>query len=456
MTAEVHQNTSKIGRAAMKGQLKVSDNQRFLTCEGGAPFFWLADTAWEMLHCLTREETEHYMGVRSKQGFNVLQTVILSEFDGLREPNAYGRVPLLKNTKDQYDPTMPDLSGEYSYFDHLDFTLECAERHDMYVALLPTWGDKFSRCWGVGPEIFTPENAYTYGEFLGARYKNTPNIVWVLGGDRLLEKFEHFDVIKNMADGIKNSGDTHLMTFHPMGPRTSGEQLHDALWLDFNMVQSGHGQAVSCTADMIASEYARQPAKPVVEGECNYEDYPRCLDSKNGWFDDTDVRLASYWAVFSGSFGITYGHSSVWSMCDKQRSYVKGNHITHPQSFLKSWEEALDSPGACQMIHIKNLILSKNFFDRIPANDDVLAEKYEGANMQCAVKGKEYIMVYCPNGIKTTVDLSIFNTKATAQWFDPRTGETIKIEDVLSSGIQSFTPPKSGRNNDYVLIFSKK
>ena len=33
-------------------RLKISDNKRFLVTADGKPFFWLADTAWEIFHRL--------------------------------------------------------------------------------------------------------------------------------------------------------------------------------------------------------------------------------------------------------------------------------------------------------------------------------------------------------------------------------------------------------------------
>ena len=33
-------------------RLKVAENKRFLADESGRPFFWLADTAWQLLHDL--------------------------------------------------------------------------------------------------------------------------------------------------------------------------------------------------------------------------------------------------------------------------------------------------------------------------------------------------------------------------------------------------------------------
>ncbi|MFZ5830334.1 MAG: DUF4038 domain-containing protein [Planctomycetota bacterium] len=50
-----------------------------MVTDTGEPFFWLGDTAWEMLHRLDREETLHYLDVRARQGFNVIQTVLALE-----------------------------------------------------------------------------------------------------------------------------------------------------------------------------------------------------------------------------------------------------------------------------------------------------------------------------------------------------------------------------------------
>ena len=76
-------------------RLMVSDNRRFLVTEQGQPFFYLADTAWELFHRLDREQAERYLRHRAAQEFTVIQAVVLAELDGLRTPNPYGEVPLL-------------------------------------------------------------------------------------------------------------------------------------------------------------------------------------------------------------------------------------------------------------------------------------------------------------------------------------------------------------------------
>ena len=109
------------------------------------------------------------------------------------------------------------------------------------IGMLPTWGDKWNKKWGQGPEIFTPENARAYGKFLGERYKDKP-IVWILGGDRPIENDRHRAIIRALAEGLRaGDGGRHLITFHPMGGHGSADWLHEEPWLDFNMCQTGHG-----------------------------------------------------------------------------------------------------------------------------------------------------------------------------------------------------------------------
>ena len=45
--------------------------------EGGAPFFWLADTAWELFHRYTPADAARYLETRARQGFTVVQAVLL-------------------------------------------------------------------------------------------------------------------------------------------------------------------------------------------------------------------------------------------------------------------------------------------------------------------------------------------------------------------------------------------
>ena len=131
--------------------LQVSDNGRFLAQTDGAPFFYLGDTAWAMLQRLDRDETERYLKDRAQREFTVVQTVAVSEFDGLSVPNAKGDLPFVDR-----DPATPNEV----YFRHVDSVVERAAALGLYVALLPNWADKVGpRLRGTAEPVLTVANA---------------------------------------------------------------------------------------------------------------------------------------------------------------------------------------------------------------------------------------------------------------------------------------------------------
>src|SRR5215212_5286284 len=200
--------------------LKVSANRRFLVNDDGSPFFFLGDTGWAIIQRLDRAEIDRYIEDRAGKGFTVIQAVGISEFEGLTVPNPYGDLPL-----DDLDPAKPNDA----YFRHVDYLVERAAARGMYIALLPTWADKVGpQAWGTGPEVFTPENAAVYGEWLGRRYRNRP-LIWILGGDRKVENDTHRAIIEAMARGVRSGdGGAHLITFHPPGGAGSSDFFPDA------------------------------------------------------------------------------------------------------------------------------------------------------------------------------------------------------------------------------------
>ncbi|HAX95350.1 MAG TPA: endoglucanase, partial [Prolixibacteraceae bacterium] len=222
---------TQMGHGQKLPLLKVSNDHSYIVTASDDPFFWLGDTAWEMIHRLDREEVDRYLTDRANKGFTLIQTVILAELDGLNTPNAYGEKPLVNN-----DPTQ--LNDKY--FQHVDYVLKKAGKLGLYIGLLPTWGDKFNKKWGTGPEIFNPENAKIYGKLLAQRYLRHNNVIWILGGDRALENETHYAVIRAMAQGIREVDKQHLITYHPVGAKRATDFLKEDPWLDLDMFQSGH------------------------------------------------------------------------------------------------------------------------------------------------------------------------------------------------------------------------
>lgn len=61
--------------AQVRGRLQVAPSHRYLQHQDGAPFFYLADTAWELFHRLNREEATLYLEDRARKGFTVIPTL---------------------------------------------------------------------------------------------------------------------------------------------------------------------------------------------------------------------------------------------------------------------------------------------------------------------------------------------------------------------------------------------
>jgi hypothetical protein len=432
-------------------KLKVSDNKRFLVTTDGKPFFYLADTGWELLHRLDRKQAVEYLDTRAAQGFNAIQAVALAELDGVTDPNPYGHLPLIDK-----DPTRPAVTPgtnptdkkSYDYWDHVDYIVQQANARGLYIAMLPSWG-RWVNSGRTDESLLTPKNAQSYGEFLGKRY-GSKGVIWILGGDRPATGFEETwrVLARGIAIGISGKEDYSavLMSFHPRGGETSSTWFHDDPWLDFNMHQTGHSQAEKTMSwAKIAKDYDRSPTKPVLDGEPLYEDHPLAFRAKElGYSFDAHVRQRAYWSVFSGSAGHTYGNHSVWQMYAPNRRPINGP--------LLYWNEAIHRPGASQMQYVRRLIESRPYLSRVP-DQSLVADALEGADHISATRGDGYAFIYSAQGRKFTVNMDkLTGDRVKAWWYNPRTGTVTEIDTAAKTATREFTCPSEGFGSDWVLV----
>lgn len=419
-------------------QIKISSDKRHLIRKDGKPFFWLGDTAWELFHRLNREESVAYLQNRAAKGFTMIQAVVLAELDGLNTPNAYGYKPLINN-----DPAKPNEA----YFKQVDFVVDQAEKLGLIIAMLPSWGDKWNKKWGIGPEIFTPANAAVYGEWLGRRYKNKP-LIWVMGGDRDPEEPEDYAIIRSMAAGLKKGDNgNHLFTFHPQGGKSSFDFFENDSWIDIDMSQTGHAVAAPNYKFNIKARGLSR-ARPHVDGEPRYEDHPNQFNpEEKGWMDDFDTREAAYWNMLSGGAGHTYGNHNIWQLYTEKRQ---------PITFARTnWHIALNHPGSYQVGWMRKMFEKRNWQLLEPNQTVITNENPEGAAYKVASvsKNNDFMIVYIPYGTKTAISTSVIKgKKLAAWWFNPRDGKTIAIPVFENTGTKEFTPSSIGRGSDWILI----
>jgi len=461
------------------GKLKVSkQNPHLLATERGRPVFLNNYTVWQLLRNGSREDVKEFIGILKQRGYNCLSLMILDidlaspgkSFYGDRafELDEKGKPDLLKPIVTKGNDQA--IADEYDFWDHLDFVVETAEKMGMYVSLHPAWGDWISGKYSGEPDsmtIFTFENGYRYGYWLGKRYKEKRNIIWMLGGDRSAvydaktrgERSQIYDyralyppIAEGLADGTNGAATSFdgqadyrnmLISYHPRkwAPNSS-EWFHNEPWLTFNSIQdTPYDQFVS-----VPHDYNLQPVKPTWLYEGRYE----------GAINDWGIRYQAYQTVLSGGFGHTYG-SENWR-------------------FPANWRELLQLSGSNQMKYLyvisRQIWTDKQFLQRTPDQTLIVGDQGAtvgdgntagdgdggGANNR-TVKGKSdritamrasdgsWAMVYTANGRDISLDLSKLNGKMNAYWFNPRNGKWWVDGSESENRMYSFKEIKTGSGN---------
>ncbi len=430
--------------------LSVSEDHRYLQTEEGDPFFWLGDTGWLLFGKLSREETNEYLQNRADNGYNVIQIMVLHT---LQYQNYYGDSALVnKNVATPNVTEGNDFKNttQYDFWDHVDYVIDLAAAKGLYVGLVPVWGSNV-KSGGV-----SNEDAATYANWIANRYKDRSHVIWLNGGD--IKGEDSTQIWKTIGTEIdKVVGEKQLITFHPRGRTTSTIWFHNEDWLDFNMFQSGHRNYEQDDTEWsfgednwryVKHDLAMKPLKPTIDGEPSYEGIPQGLhDTLMPFWNDADVRRYAYWSVFAGAFGYTYGHSSIMQFyreSDTGAAYGAKEH----------WNKAINDPGALQMKYMKELMLSRSYFDRVPNQELLVDNNGEKYDYLLATSGANWSMVYTYNGSNIKVNgEKIEGDEINASWFNPRNGEFTEIGQVKKQKVMEFNPPGDKTDgNDWVLL----
>ena len=423
------------------GALRVDGSGRYLQHTDGTPFLYLGDTAWEMLTRLNYEETCRYLDDRASKGFSVIQTVVIPELESVGELSASG-APIFS----EEEPSIPHAQ----YLNHIDSVLTYAEERGLYVALLPTWGDKVDKQWGKGPVLFDAEKARVYGTFLGKRWAARKNIIWIIGGDRSGDN-SNMPIWKALAQSIKSTDHNHLMTYHPHGEHSSSMWFHHEDWLDFNMIQTGHcQQTYNIYKKLMWPDMMLMPAKPVMDGEPRYEDICRNFKPSDGRFAAIDVRHTLYQSMLSGACGYTYGNNNIWQM------YAPGRK---PECDARTyWYDALNMDGACQLKHFISLWKDYPFTKGTPLRNSTKALDDYDNDKAVALYTNDWLIVYFPGGSQWQITLPSEWKKGACKltWMDPQTGIR-RGDEVQGTKFEvrrnmKLTLPSDDGNNDHDWI----
>jgi hypothetical protein len=349
---------------------------------GGAPVWLQGEAAWSLLVRLDDDEVDAYLADRRARGVNALLVNLIEHKFADRAPqNRAGDAPF----------TTPNdfATPNEAYFAHVDRVLLGAAAAGMVVLLAPAYlgfkgGDEG---WYVEIRRNGPAKLRAYGRFLGSRYRGTPNLIWVEGGDA--PPMGARDEIEALVAGIKEADPVHLHAAHSTRYRSALDD-YDQPWLDLNTTYSdceGHGR-------VLRRDATRKRSIPTIFIEGTYE--------------GEDASLActisqAYRTLLSGAAGHMFGNRPIWL-------------------FDPGWRTALDSPGSRAMQHLAALIATRDLHSLIP---DFTGAIVSGDNIAAARSRSGTTLAFVEAGPRTLhVAPGAPGSVWHAAWFDPATGTT--------------------------------
>ena len=345
------------------GQIRVAADKRHFEHADGTPFFWLGDTWWMGLcHRLKwPDEFKKLTADRKEKGFTVVQIVA-------------GLYPDMH----PFDPRGANESGfpwekEYArirpeYFDAADIRLRHLVDQGITPCIVGAWG-YFLPWMGV-------EKAKMHWRYLIARYSAWP-VVWCVAGEANLPwylakgfPYDDRELIHGwteVARSIRASDPFHrLLTIHPtgIGPLNARHAIDDTALLDFDMLQTPHGQreAVAPTLKAVKNSFEARPMLPVLNGECSYEMLMDQIPAQ--W------PRAMFWlCMLNGAAGHTYGANGIWQCNRRGEPHGKSPHGGFYG--VIPWDDAMNLPGSKQLGFGKKFLEEFSWQQLSPAPESV-------------------------------------------------------------------------------------
>jgi hypothetical protein len=381
---------------------------------------------------------DYFFTNRQRYGFNALWINLLCG------PYTGGRPDY--STYDGIGPfnTPGDLSTPNpDYFTRMDAMVNLAAAHGLTLLVDPAETGSFAdvlKSNGVAKD-------FAYGAFLGARYRDVLNIIWLSGNDYQPNQWATYDPYTTaVARGLRSSDPHALQTVELNYPVSLSSNNPD--WAGLIDLNAAYTYAPPY-AELLKG-YNQRPTQPVFLIEANYEGE----NNNGGPSANGDIlRRQEYWTMLSGASGELYG-----------------NHYTWGFQF-GPWKDQFDTIGATQVAYMVRFFTSLRWYDLVPDQGHTLVTA--GFDTPTAAVGgvfdSDYVtaaatadgsqaVIYLPTPRTITVDMSRFQAPMTARWFDPTNGTYAGAAEGLlpNTGTRQFTPhpTNSQGDGDWVLLLT--
>lgn len=419
--------------------LRVSADRRYLVDRNGTPFLMVGDSPQALIANLSESEADSYFADREAHGFNAVWINLLcaTYTGGRADASTYdGIVPFT---------TPDDLSTPNPlYFARVDDMLDLAARHGLVVLLDPAETGSFLSVLLANGVV----KSHDYGRFLGDRYRDFDNLVWMSGNDFQSWQNPGDDaVVRAVANGIREEDHRHLHTVELDYP-VSGS-LDDPTWAPILGLNASY--TYYPTYAQVLADYDRPDAPPTFLVEANYEFEHNAADLGTPQI----LRRQEYWTMLSGAAGQLYGNGYTWP-------------------FRSGWQNKLDTKGSAQIAHLIALLAPsaprtpRQWWNLVPDQNHSVVVAGNGTFSSTGSLGaSDYltagrtpdgalVLAYLPTVRTITVEMAKLGGPADASWFDPSNGTSHPIagSPFQNLGRRILTPPGNNADGDgdWVLV----
>jgi Protein of unknown function (DUF4038)/Putative collagen-binding domain of a collagenase len=443
----------------------------WFTDSNGHPKLWVATETWGLPTNAGQwngsgggtvdQDYDNFFSQRAAQGFNVCMTdpVWAATGEGGRaNGNTWdGVTPLAGGST---DPSSAALNG--TFWARIDYMFSSAASNGFTIGFVPAniGDDVESGNWQDG---WTATQWQDWGALLGARYKSTPNLIWLMGNDMFSPYSD--SILNAVYAGVTGTGDTHLWSAWYNAETTSRYTTDTSTSEDWGASNAAFNFGYTYNAGYFNIEY--QYGEVANEGASSLltpiwgDGYFWNGASGNGYDSTYDraLRQEWWWTLASGARGILGEAENVypWS-ADTCPAAVTGdwffannalNIVTAFTALPEWWKLIPDLSSA--------LVTAGRGTQVTGYTSGGSGGQYEPAftsNWVAASRTPDgrLALLYMPKATTVTVNTALLAAGWTAKWTDPVSGAT------SSAGTgPAFNSTAKGNNSegdpDWVLAF---
>jgi len=428
-----------------RGFLKTEPGVRYLMYADGTPFFYLGDTHWSMPAEPFDTMFKTIVDERARQGFTVYQSEPIgagySLGGGLDETDLAGFADLDRRFDYIARAGMVHANAQLIFGSELFYGVRDGKYTQDYIRRL-------SRCWvaryGAYPVLWT-----TAQEVDDDMYYDRDGV----GGQAIYTAADN--PWKIVAETI-GACDPYR---HPLSAHQEYASMDPAHGMNASKSEFAKLPAHTWFAAQWSPSLTRSPdfalardfwqnggGKPVVNYEGRYE---------NLWTKNFGARAQGWISFLNGMYGYGYGAVDMWlyqSAYDIDTTSSDGVDTITPADKAVPWTESLYFETAGQLGHMRRFLQDASWWELTPrfCRWRWFIPCWR-ANYSVASHGNDAYVAYFYNANRSTGLLrGLDKADYQAQWFSPRTGETLPLGAVRSR-LGMYLIPRKPDQSDWVF-----